>query len=121
MLNRIIAILLLFVILAQALSKVGLVAYYNINKEYIAETLCENKAKPELDCEGKCYLKKQLEEDEKHQSESKNTTEKSTFNIFINECDPFASIITFTENTYPEFTATYTHSVANIIFHPPLV
>ncbi len=33
---------------------------YCLNKEYITENLCVNQAKPELDCEGKCYLMEEL-------------------------------------------------------------
>ena len=33
---------------------------YAINYEYISKVLCENKAKPELQCNGKCYLMKEL-------------------------------------------------------------
>src|SRR4051812_23661215 len=33
---------------------------YSMNKGYIAETLCENKSRPEVHCFGKCYLNKQL-------------------------------------------------------------
>lgn len=31
------------------------------NQEYIVNTHCENKQKPILECDGKCYLKKQIE------------------------------------------------------------
>ena len=33
---------------------------YELNKKYIAEVLCENKDKPEMHCNGKCHLKKQI-------------------------------------------------------------
>lgn len=33
---------------------------YQINKAYIAETLCVNRDKPQMHCDGKCYLSKQL-------------------------------------------------------------
>lgn len=33
---------------------------YAINYEYISSVLCENREKPELLCNGKCYLKKDL-------------------------------------------------------------
>lgn len=33
-----------------------------LNYDYISEELCENKDKPELQCEGKCYLKQSLAE-----------------------------------------------------------
>jgi hypothetical protein len=35
-------------------------AEYALNKAYIAQTLCENKSKPELRCEGKCHLAKAI-------------------------------------------------------------
>ena len=33
---------------------------YIINYDYIANELCENKAKPELKCNGKCHLVNEL-------------------------------------------------------------
>lgn len=62
---------LAFIILSQSLLNMAVIAYYEWNKAYIAEKLCINKLKPELKCEGKCYLGKQLkkaEEAEKKQS-----------------------------------------------------
>ena len=38
---------------------------YVLNQDYIAEFLCINKEKPELQCNGKCHLVKQLEEQQK--------------------------------------------------------
>lgn len=35
-------------------------ANYVINKDFIAEVLCVNQDKPEMQCEGKCHLKKEL-------------------------------------------------------------
>ena len=34
-----------------------------LNKAYIIKEYCINKAKPELKCDGKCYLKKQIEKE----------------------------------------------------------
>lgn len=42
---------------------------YQLNYDYISTVLCENKAKPEIACHGKCYLKKELKkagEEEQH-------------------------------------------------------
>ena len=36
------------------------IAEYLINYDYIVTRLCENKDKPEMHCNGKCYLTKQL-------------------------------------------------------------
>lgn len=35
---------------------------YMINYDYIAEALCENRDKPYLECNGKCYLADQLQQ-----------------------------------------------------------
>lgn len=37
---------------------------FNINQDYIAEVLCINKDKPEMKCNGKCHLKKELKKTE---------------------------------------------------------
>lgn len=33
---------------------------YMVNYDYIVNTLCENKDKPEMHCNGKCHLSKEL-------------------------------------------------------------
>ncbi|WP_229239682.1 hypothetical protein [Echinicola soli] len=42
---------------------------YVLNKEYIAENLCINRDKPEMHCDGKCFLAEKLKEaqDQKEQ------------------------------------------------------
>lgn len=35
-------------------------AEYAVNYNYIVNTLCVNKSKPELHCNGKCYLSKEV-------------------------------------------------------------
>ncbi|GAB5565008.1 MAG: hypothetical protein Wins2KO_20710 [Winogradskyella sp.] len=39
---------------------VGNVLYYQLNIDYIVDTYCVNKDKPQLQCNGKCHLAKQL-------------------------------------------------------------
>ncbi len=36
---------------------------YWLNRSYVAQNLCENKNKPALHCDGKCYLSKQIKKD----------------------------------------------------------
>jgi hypothetical protein len=33
---------------------------YSMNKNFIASTLCENKVRPEMHCNGRCFLNKKL-------------------------------------------------------------
>ncbi|SFX06062.1 hypothetical protein [Cytophaga hutchinsonii] len=60
-------ILLVLFILLQSSIKSLYVAYYNINQDYIASVLCINKAKPASTCNGKCYLIKKMEQQEKQE------------------------------------------------------
>jgi hypothetical protein len=40
--------------------RMGVLAYYQLNKAYIARVLCVNKERPQLRCQGKCFLARQL-------------------------------------------------------------
>ena len=40
--------------------RISLMMHYRLNKTYISQNLCENRNKPEMKCDGKCYLKKRL-------------------------------------------------------------
>ncbi|WP_411030754.1 hypothetical protein [Spongiimicrobium sp. 3-5] len=46
------------------------VAEYVMNYDYIVNVLCENKDKPQLQCDGKCYLAKQLAKASEHNEEN---------------------------------------------------
>lgn len=52
--------ILLLTLILRPLYTIGYVAYYELNIDYIIETYCENKAKPQLKCNGKCHLADQL-------------------------------------------------------------
>lgn len=47
--------------------KTLIISYYQINKDLITAKYCENKDKPLLKCEGKCYLEKKLKSDSDQQ------------------------------------------------------
>ena len=58
---------------------------FELRKEFIIKNLCENRFKPELHCDGKCYLAKQLhkvaegharEEAQKQQDSFKKITQE---------------------------------------------
>lgn len=51
---------LLFSLVVRPLFIVGHIAYYELNIDYITEKFCENKDKPQLQCNGKCHLAKEL-------------------------------------------------------------
>ncbi|WP_303318831.1 hypothetical protein Q4Q34_05090 [Flavivirga abyssicola] len=43
---------------------------YVLNQDYIAEFLCINKDKPELQCNGKCHLAKEFGKQQRNESKS---------------------------------------------------
>ncbi len=66
--------LLLVATLLPSVSQWGVIAYYHTNKDYIARVLCENRDKPQLHCDGKCFLAKRLKASQDRQD--KETTER---------------------------------------------
>jgi hypothetical protein len=115
----------LFLILAlgfQCLSKLSLIAYYNINIEYIIQELCENKDKPQLNCKGKCYLKKKLNEANKSEEQAAGSLKRLELPVFI--CNSFDfKIIQYSDITIlPNYLKDlYSLSLSELIFHPPCV
>ncbi len=71
-LKQLISILLLFLLAWQGLYKAGFIIYWKINQSYISQALCENKDKPKMHCDGKCYLKKQLEKIDEQKANQNN-------------------------------------------------
>lgn len=56
------------------LSPWGTIAYFKLNRKYIAKVLCENRNRPQIHCNGKCYLAKKLKQQQEKQD--KETSEK---------------------------------------------
>ncbi|GAB3705539.1 hypothetical protein GCM10027592_38120 [Spirosoma flavus] len=69
---------LLYVLLVATLlptvSQWGTIAYYHANRDYIARVLCQNRNRPDLHCDGQCYLAKRLKAQQDKQD--KETTER---------------------------------------------
>lgn len=58
--SKIVAILLFLCLSCQCVLKLSIYTWFELNKEYIAATLCENRDRPELVCCGKCVLTRHL-------------------------------------------------------------
>jgi hypothetical protein len=69
---------------AQTFSKWIVVLSYEINKDYIAKTLCVNKGSC---CKGKCYLHKELAADEDQQKSAGKSaiTKDIQLQLFFND------------------------------------
>ena len=70
--TRFIAYLLTALLLFQTLGQELLVLDYAVNKAKITRLYCVNKSRPQLHCDGKCYLAKKLRRAAKHESKAPN-------------------------------------------------
>jgi len=66
----------------QSMYNLGFLVYYQFNKAQITEEFCVNKNKPEMCCEGQCYVSKRLEHQEQKQQ---NICESADLPLFIVE------------------------------------
>jgi hypothetical protein len=118
--KKFLSIFLLIAITFNVFSKAIVWANYEINKSEITRKYCENKAKPKMHCDGKCHLKKQLNEEEKKEKNegSKESKEKieSHFFVQVNFSFPIQAATFKTQYFYsPNYSYSHSHSV----FFPP--
>lgn len=100
------------------------VVEYAFDYDYISKVLCVNKEKPQMKCNGKCHLMKELAknaETEKPASEKKNN-----FKDVENLVPPTVSTTTFQPKIKAEnllVNSAYTNLYKSVfeltIFHPP--
>ncbi len=117
---------IIIIILAILLKPILPVVDYLINFQYFSKVLCENMSKPELECNGKCHLMKELakaSEAEKPLSSDKKSTAKNEIELLyysqLNETN-FKIIYGFTKNFIGDnYANLYFHRISCSVFHPP--
>jgi hypothetical protein len=85
--NRSVAIVLAFLMLSIACRDVAIYSSFVWNQSYIAEFLCVNQDKPEMECNGKCHLVKTLEksnEQEEKKLPMPNEEDRPTIQLIQN-------------------------------------
>jgi hypothetical protein len=127
--KKVFVIILVFVFIAPLVMKTFSYVHYLLDFEYISENLCKNKDKPELQCNGKCYLNKQIAivdgvdiEQEKAPAPSaptKDTLEQPNFVAYSNRFD-FSKNSCVTKNKILKLYAVqYRLMFSKSIFCPP--
>lgn len=121
-LKYIIAFLVLSGVLLQSFSSIVIVAHYEWNKKYITAKYCENKAKPKLQCNGSCHLRKQLiAQDKKEQvptSPLKDKTENIQYYQAYSEQLDFIQLYSIS-NIHFNYLQIKPQEVLLSFFHPP--
>jgi hypothetical protein len=79
MFKRVTAILLIFLLFASSFSRFFVYAGFELNKKYIAANLCENRGKPWLHCNGKCFFMKKIKQAEQKEKGMESQSQKNIF------------------------------------------
>lgn len=122
--RSLVAILLVGCIAFSYSGKAGIVLLYLTNQNYIAVNLCENSNKPKMHCKGKCYLLKQLKNEEANSKKAAGTpiniTELEDIIMDIHQQDLFLDFPHFRNNGTWVFVPRFAVcSFSTAIFHPP--
>ena len=119
------AYVLILSILAQTIWQVGILISFEINQDYIAQNLCENREKPELHCNGHCQLFKQLEQTQSPQNSVFQKNISLDFEVYCQNLSVFTLSKTqkspfILKNTYPIYTLDFINEASiPAIFRPP--
>jgi hypothetical protein len=124
--KRIVALLLFLAMQVPLMNQWGAVAYYRINRDYIAENLCVNRDKPMLNCNGQCYLAKKLKaaEEKEQKSNSERLAKMPEVVLAFQAIEPvfsprFSAPFAIENNfSTQEF---FPNAAAKGFFHPPQV
>jgi hypothetical protein len=83
MLKKLTGCLLLIAVLSANYSYLFIYAGFKLNQKYIATTLCENRDKPWMHCNGHCYLAKKIKQaEEKEHAEERNNQKNGVQETF---------------------------------------
>lgn len=123
--KRLTAIILVLCLGCQCVLKLAIVTWFELNREYIAATLCENRDKPELVCCGKCVLTKELKKADQREDTDKKATQKaerySTVSFVLPQISqgmamPVFSMLNVMHPVIPHHFGT---TILRSVFHPP--
>ena len=122
--NKLIVFLLIVGIGFQSVGKLFVLAWYQVNKTYIAQKLCENRNKPKMHCNGKCQLRKKmqlLEQESSSKSSAPVKIDKIDILEFLLPFNHLSVCITFLNFKKLAFVYNkqYTFTFSNYLFKPP--
>lgn len=84
--------ILILLLMTQAFSTWFVMMSFNLNQDYIAKNLCENRYRPQLNCKGNCVLMKKLKEKEKQEKNTPETIKLELTSIILSSRSFFATL-----------------------------
>jgi hypothetical protein len=96
-------------------------AYYNIDPIGFIEALCENQDKPELQCNGKCHLKKVAQSQDKKENTPESIVDFKELILYPSPMTTFvlARNIYIKKEFFSSYFNLYSFNTSNDCFHPP--
>ena len=124
MLKKVTAYFLIVSMLGVHFSRFFVFAGFELNRSYIAAKLCENRDKPWLHCNGKCYFVKKLkqaQENDRKEAARDNFSrmEVSFFQEPLNLSLDQPTVTEDKSNPFPLYSYQYSNSYIEDIFRPP--
>ena len=120
-LRRLFTYLLLVLFVFQLCGRIGYVAWFKLNQEAITELFCVNKFKPQMQCKGKCFLMREMKQQDERQQHNPEWNKTATEDFFIAEealhAVPFFN---FNQEVLPNNKGmTWNKGFARDVFQPP--
>lgn len=100
---------------------------YVVNYDYISKVLCENKSKPQLKCNGKCHLMKQMakaSDQEKPLQNDKKAAHHEFETLFLEQLPSFDILVSndiVLNKINSNYADLYCYENTSSVFHPPTV
>lgn len=118
--KQLIAILVIFSLALQSFRHYAVLAEFYLNRDYIAKNLCENRNKPQLHCNGKCHLKKQLQKEEQQQQSNNRTNTKETNTLlFCNKVNEYYTAGFVRIKNYTFYSNDLLSPFSSVLLRPP--
>jgi hypothetical protein len=99
---------------------------FELRKDYIIQNLCENRFKPQLNCNGQCYLAKKLHKIAEDNATKETQKQSQSMKKIIEEVFDTTPLFSLDwMNELPSAKSIYTYQLAHFqsitisLFHPP--
>lgn len=106
------------------MEKLALIVRYEANINYYSTVLCEKKGTPDDDCNGKCFLRKELKSlDNQKKIPANTSSEKQEIVQYLPvennyNINPFVEA-QLSDKVFANYVPLSAQEVSFIIFHPP--
>lgn len=121
--KKAISISLILLLSAQSLYRLGLISYFDLNREYIARVLCANRDEPIPVCYGNCFLQRNLSLADQHNTDQKKPAEtkvKVEVPVFLVGQVFALELVTVAQKGNTFLVNFYSPPSGPGLFHPPI-